>query len=83
VKRRAARAGILAVPKHLRTSSENVSKLHPHALRRTWATIQRNKGVSLADIAEVLRHESVETTRRHYAFADDQTKCQTVLAFNV
>lgn len=58
---RAARCGL-----RLHTSEdmshENKSQVHPHVFRRSWATLQRRRGVALEDIADVLSHAS--TTRR-------------------
>lgn len=38
----------------------------PHMLRHYAATLMRDSGVSIDDIADVLGHRSVETTRLHY-----------------
>jgi integrase len=44
------------------------SKLAPHAMRRGWATTALNDGqVPLEVIRDVLKHQSVTTTERHYA----------------
>lgn len=80
VKWRAARAGL-----RLHTAPgvyhENKSKVHPHALRRSWATLQRRRGVAIEDIAEVLNHASTDTTRKHYAFPATETKRRVVRSF--
>lgn len=34
-------------------------------------------------VANVLGHESVETTRKHYAFASDERRRATIEAFDV
>lgn len=83
VKWRAARAGILPHPDGSKVGSENTSALSPHALRRSWATIMRNNGVSLEDIADGLRHQYVDTTRRHYAFTEEPTRRRTMNSFQV
>ena len=62
---------------------ENKSHLHPHALRRSWATLQRRRGVPLEDIADVLAHTSTDTTRKHYAFPSDEAKRRTVKSFSL
>jgi len=37
--------------------------LHPHALRHSKAIALRKKGVPLEDIADLLGHKSIDTTR--------------------
>lgn len=79
---RAARAGL-----RLHTSDgfyhENKSQVHPHAFRRSWATLQRRRGVALEDIADVLDHSSTDTTRKHYAFPPSEGKRKTVKSFSL
>lgn len=79
---RAARCGL-----RLNTSDdacrENKSQVHPHAIRRSWATLQRRRGVSLEDIADVLDHVSTDTTRKHYAFPPSEAKRKTVKNFSL
>jgi integrase len=44
------------------------SRIHPHAMRRGWATIALNDGgVPIDVVSEVLHHKDISTTRRHYA----------------
>ena len=44
------------------------SRVSPHAYRRAWATIALNDGETPIDVvSEVLRHQEIATTRRHYA----------------
>ena len=38
----------------------------PHTLRRTYASALRQMGYSEVTIADILGHESVDTTRKHY-----------------
>lgn len=79
---RAARSGV-----RLHTandaSRENKSQVHPHAFRRSWATLQRRRGVALEDIADVLAHSSTDTTRKHYAFPSSEAKRKTVKSFSL
>jgi integrase len=79
---RAARCGL-----RLHTSRdvyhENKSEVHPHAFRRSWATLQRRHGVALEDIADVLAHVSVDTTRKHYAFPPSEAKRRAVKNFTL
>jgi integrase len=80
VKWRAARCGL-----RLHNSGdvyhENKSQVHPHALRRSWATLQRRRGIALEDIADVLAHASIDTTRKHYAFPPSEAKRRAVKNF--
>lgn len=62
-------------------SHESTSQVHPHALRRSWATLQRRRGVALEDIADVLAHASIDTTRTHYAFPPSEAKRRAIKNF--
>lgn len=46
--------------------------LSPHVLRRTKGSLMRLNGASLEDIADVLGHKSIETTRKFYSKLDPQ-----------
>ena len=79
---RAARAGLrLHVSDNV--YRENKSQVHPHAFRRSWATLQRRRGVALEDIADVLAHASTDTTRKHYAFPPSDAKRRAVKNFSL
>lgn len=82
VKWRAARAGLRPHTSE-DVHRENKSQVHPHALRRSWATLQRRRGVALEDIADVLAHASVDTTRKHYAFPPSDAKRRAVKSFSL
>lgn len=41
----------------------DVHKLHPHALRRSTATLLKSKGMDLEDISELLNHNDTKTTQ--------------------
>jgi integrase len=44
------------------------SRLSPHCLRRSWATVALNDHqVPIDVVSEVLKHKDIATTRRHYA----------------
>jgi len=78
--RRAVAAGLHVLePAH----GECRSRVSPHALRRTFATLLLNDGQPLDAVADILGHASVDTTRRHYAFASSARQRATVEAFNV
>lgn len=83
VKWRAARAGLVRHGAKALVGSENKSKLHPHALRRSWASIALNAGAALEDIADMLQHASIDTTRKHYAFTSSARKRRIAHSFNV
>jgi site-specific recombinase XerD len=50
-----------------RENSSIPEKVYPHMLRRTKATLLLQDGMEMARVSELLGHESVETTRTHYA----------------
>ncbi len=52
-------------------------------LRRTFATILLNDGEHIDAVADALGHESVDTTRKHYAFASEERRRATIHAFRV
>lgn len=59
------------------------SEVSPHALRRSFATLLLNDGHHIDAVADVLGHVSIDTTRKHYAFASDARRRATIEAFNV
>lgn len=80
LKRRAARAGLFLQKTN---DLENVSAITPHALRRTFGTILLNDGHHLDAVADVLGHTSLDTTRKHYAFASTERRRATIFGFKV
>lgn len=79
LKRRAVRACLYELePGH----REHRSLVSPHTLRRTFATLLLNDGHHLDAVADVLGHESVDTTRKHYAFSSNARRRATIEAFN-
>lgn len=78
--RRAARAGLYVLGT---AHGEHRTQVSPHVLRRTFATILLNDGEHLDAVADVLGHESVDTTRKHYAFASEERRRATIHAFKV
>ena len=80
VKRRATRAGLyVEEPMH----GECRSQVSPHVLRRTFATLQLNDGQPLDAVADVLGHESVDTTRKHYAFSSNERRRATIMSYSI
>lgn len=70
LRRHAVRAGVglRKAPSHWDSCGGMTSRVTPHALRRTWAVIALNEEEEPIDVvSEVLRHEDISTTRRHYA----------------
>jgi integrase len=80
---RAARVGILPHPPAANVGRENKSQVSLHAFRRSFAQIQRSRGVELADLADALNHKDVNTTRNHYAYTDTPKLRETVVSFKV
>lgn len=78
LKRRAVRAGVRVVT---HPTGELTSAVSPHAMRRTFATTLLDAGHHIDAIADVLGHTSIDTTRRHYAFASNARRRATVLAY--
>ncbi len=79
VKRRATRAGLyVEEPMH----GECRSRVSPHVLRRTFATLQLNDGQPLDAVADVLGHESVDT-REHYAFSSNERRRATIMSYSI
>jgi integrase/recombinase XerD len=77
LKRRATAAGIHALqPAH----NEHRSKVSPHAIRRSVATMLLNSGEPIDAVADVLHHRQLDTTRRHYAFASNHRRKATIQA---
>ncbi len=79
LKRRACAAGL-----HVQDSAhrEHRSLVSPHALRRTFATYLLNEGHPIDAVADVLGHDSTDTTRRHYAFSSSDRRRSTIRGFN-
>jgi integrase len=80
---RAARVGILPHADPTKVCKENTSRVHPHAFRRTRGTQLRARGVDLADIADLLNHKDLNTTRTHYAFTSTPKLRKTVMGLTL
>ena len=48
----------------------DVSTLHPHDFRHSYATLLRNAGVSLEDISTMLNHSGTDVTKKFYIKVD-------------
>lgn len=53
-------------------------RVYPHILRKTRATHLANQGVSAEDIADLLNHESSETTNAHYIVKKKSKSINTI-----
>jgi len=77
LKRRANQAGLYVLePAH----REYRSRVSPHAIRRSIATMLLNDGHPLDAVADVLNHRQVDTTRTHYAFSSPKRRRATIEA---
>lgn len=78
LKRHAVRAGVAVIPaagEQWDAIDGMTSRMCPHALRRAWASHTLNDpdaGASIDVVSAVLQHKDITTTRRHYAFTDDE-----------
>ncbi len=78
VKARATRIGL-----HLREDAPDPvrsSRVSAHTLRRSVATMLLNDGMPLDAVADLLHHDRVDTTRKHYAFSSSERQRITVEA---
>jgi integrase/recombinase XerD len=75
---RAKRAGIKPHAPSARVGRENTSRVSPHAARRTVGTELRRRGVDIADVADLLNHKDLQTTREFYAFTSTPQQRQVV-----
>jgi site-specific recombinase XerD len=56
-------------------------RITPHALRRTFGTNLYRKTRDISLVADVLGHDDVNTTKKHYAAVDDDIKRNAVSDF--
>lgn len=86
LKCRAARVGVMPVEptrdKRGR-ATDNKSAITPHMLRRTFATKLLRSGTDLDTVADTLGHSSLDTTRKHYAFASDERTRHAINSFQI
>lgn len=76
LKARATRLGL-----HLRDDAPDPvrsSRVSAHTLRRSIATLLLNDGHPLDAVADVLDHDRVDTTRKHYAFSGTERRRLTI-----
>jgi site-specific recombinase XerD len=80
LKRRANHAELHVLdPAH----GEHRSRVSPHAIRRSIATMLLNEGHPLDAVADMLNHRQVDTTRTHYAFATPARRRATIDAIDL
>lgn len=81
LKARAMRLGL-----HLRadaTDPKRSSQVSAHTLKRSVATLLLNDGLPLDAVADMLHHDRVDTTRKHYAFSSSARQRLTVEAISI
>lgn len=81
---RAVRAGVAVIEAKGRWDAPGgkTSRLSPHSLRRAWASHafhDADDPVQLEDIADVLKHEDLKTTRAHYIQAKPERARRALL----
>lgn len=81
LKNRAVAAGLHVLEPSSRGCGR--SRISPHALRRTFATLLLNDGHHLDAVADVLGHVNLDTTRKHYAFSSSERVRATVEGFSL
>jgi integrase len=81
LKNRAVKAGLHVLEPSKRGNGR--SRITPHSLRRTFATLLLNDGHHLDAVADVLGHVNLDTTRKHYAFSSSERMRATVEGFTV
>ena len=58
-------------------------KMHPHALRRTFACNMIADGVDIKMVAELMGHKNIEVTHRYYTQYASQQKKQVMRNFDI
>jgi integrase/recombinase XerD len=86
VKRTAARAGVRVWgldeegrPRAIDAGGENLSRVSPHTLRRTYGSDLLNRGVRIEVVSAQLGHSSVKITEKAYAKLRTQTQRDELL----
>ena len=72
-KRRIGKNGIEAIVKKLGKAAQ-VDNVHPHRYRRTLATNLLDKGMNIQDVAEILGHADLKTTRIYCFISQNNVK---------
>lgn len=80
---RAARVGIRLHPTGACVGRENTSQVSAHVFRRSYAQLERSRGVPIEDIAAVLHHKDINTTLTYYAYTDTPKLRETLSAYRV
>jgi integrase/recombinase XerD len=81
LKARATRVGL-----HLRDDAPDPrrsSRVSAHTLRRSVASLLLNEGMPIDAVADMLNHDRVDTTRKHYAFSSSERQRFTVEAISL
>jgi len=72
------RRGLQYILKEIESNCTNISGIHPHIFRHTFATTLLEKGLDLRDIQELLGHESLNSTQV-YSHISDETIRQSYI----
>lgn len=71
---RYSRRRVQQIVKEIAANAGIEKPVYPHALRTTFGTWLLNKGMSMEMVSQLMGHDNIETTKRHYAFMNLQTK---------
>jgi integrase/recombinase XerD len=74
--RRLSKRGIQREIKQIAKKAGIESKVHPHVLRHTFATLTLNNGAELAAVQELLGHSSPDTTLRYARISEERKREQ-------
>lgn len=72
---RIAPGGVRYILKNIEEKS-GIENIHPHRFRRTLATDLLNEGMSIQDVAKLLGHANIDTTRRYYYHTDKKVESE-------
>ncbi|MEG0260486.1 MAG: tyrosine-type recombinase/integrase [Lysinibacillus sp.] len=80
--RRLTNEGIQYQIKKIKNASNIEKPLHPHIMRHTFAQLNLNAGMELADLQALMGHEQADTTAR-YAQVSDERKYTAFRRFHL
>ena len=77
-----SRDAVLKYLKRLSFKKVNIQNLHPHALRHTCATSMLRTGSDLPEIADILGHQNINTTRLYTHISKERLQKSITRAAN-